>query len=111
MAAPEYEPQASLPEQNPEVMQYPEQIEIPAYIEKGGVQPVPNHPASLQDPQSGVTVAQNMTMQPAVVIPADQQTLRTWSKGSPSSSQTWLGVFWERVVKRALLLGRKVTVQ
>lgn len=111
MAFPEHETQASLPEQTPEVSHYPEQVEIPAYIEQGGVQPVPNHPSSLQDPQSGMTVAQNMTMQPAVVIPADPQTLRTWSKGSSSSSQTWLGVFWERVVKRALLLGRKVTVQ
>ena len=43
-----------------------------------------------------------------VAPPADDTTLTTWSKGSISSSLTWLGMFWIRVIKKALHFGWQV---
>jgi hypothetical protein len=49
---------------------------------------------------------------PARVItvspPGDQQTLIKQSKGSVSSSLTWLAAFWLRVIKKALHFGWSV---
>ena len=47
---------------------------------------------------------QVITVQP----PADDTTLSTWSKGSITSSLTWLGAFWIRVIKKALYFGWRV---
>jgi len=47
---------------------------------------------------------QVITVQP----PADNPTLVTWSKGSITSSLTWLGAFWIRVIKKALHFGWQV---
>lgn len=110
MAAPEYEPQAQQPDVAPEVQHYPEQPEIPAHIERAGVQSVPQHPASLQDPSTGQVVAQNTNMQPPVQVPADPATIHGWASGSPSNSLTWLGMFWERVIKRAVFFGKQIVI-
>jgi len=48
--------------------------------------------------------AQVITVQP----PADTTSLTTWSKGSVSSSITWLGAFWLRIIKKALHFGWKI---
>lgn len=49
---------------------------------------------------------------PAQVInvtpPAGQTTLLSWSKGPISSSITWLGMFWLRIIKKAVFFGWKV---
>lgn len=46
---------------------------------------------------------------PAQVIsvnpPADTTTLTAWSKGPITSSITWLGMFWLRILKKALHFG------
>lgn len=109
MAFSEFEPQPINPDTNPEIQEYPDAPEIPAHIEKAGVQVVPSVPASLQDDQ-GQVVAQSVGNAPPIQIPADPKVIQGWATGSPSSSLTWLGVFWERVIKKAILLGRKVVV-
>jgi hypothetical protein len=48
--------------------------------------------------------AQVITVQP----PYDPTTLTNQSKGSTTSSLTWLSAFWIRVVKKALYYGWKV---
>jgi hypothetical protein len=81
-------------------------------------------PETLQ--QSGVRVVQkNFTAQvkndkgqpliqtpPAQVItvtpPTDDTTLTSWSKGSITSSLSWLGMFWIRVIKKALHFGWRI---
>jgi hypothetical protein len=81
-------------------------------------------PETLQ--QSGVKVVQkNFTAQvkgdkgqpliqtpPAQVItvtpPTDDTTLTGWSKGPISSSLSWLGMFWIRVIKKALHFGWRI---
>lgn len=55
-------------------------------------------------PQAQTTPPPVVTIQP----PADNPTLEGWSKGSVSSSQTWLGAFWIRIVKKALLFGWRI---
>lgn len=49
---------------------------------------------------------------PAQVItvtpPAGSTTLTNWSKGSITSSLTWLGAFWIRVIKKAIHFGWQV---
>ncbi len=49
---------------------------------------------------------------PAQVItitpPTDDITLAGWSKGSITSSQSWLGMFWLRIIKKAIALGWKI---
>lgn len=47
---------------------------------------------------------QVITIQP----PADDATLSGWSKGSANSSLTWLGIFWIRIIKKALFFGWKI---
>ena len=40
--------------------------------------------------------------------PTDLETLTNWSKGSVDSSQTWLGMFWRRIVQKALHFGWRI---
>lgn len=109
MAFPENEPVPQQPEAAPEIQEYPDQPEIPAHIEQAGVQTIPPNPASLQDDQ-GQVLAQSQSSDPPVQIPADPQTIHGWASGSPANSQTWLGIFWERVIKKAMLFGKKVVI-
>lgn len=110
MAAPEYEPQPQQPNVSPEVQQYPEQSEIPAHIEQAGVQSVPHSPATLQDQDTGQIVAQNTNMQPPVPIPDTPEHIHEWTKGNPADTRTWNGVFFEKVIDQAKILGRKLLI-
>ncbi|MEK7550271.1 MAG: hypothetical protein AAB535_00595 [Patescibacteria group bacterium] len=44
----------------------------------------------------------------SVTPPAPQITLTSWAKGSITSSLSWLGTFWIRVIKKAMHFGWKV---
>jgi len=43
-----------------------------------------------------------------VSVPTEDSQLLAWSKGSTDESLTWFGVFWQRVIKRALHFGWRV---
>jgi hypothetical protein len=43
-----------------------------------------------------------------ISLPADQQKLTSWSKGPITSSLTWFGVFWLRLIKKAIHFGWKI---
>jgi hypothetical protein len=49
---------------------------------------------------------------PAQVInvspPANQTTLTGWSKGPITASISWLGMFWLRIIKKAVFFGWKI---
>jgi hypothetical protein len=56
---------------------------------------------------------QPLTQSPPIQViqvtpPADDTTLTTWAKGSTTSTKTWLGAFWIRVLKKALYFGWKI---
>ena len=83
---------------------HPEDISIPEALEKGGVKPIPSQPKPVQD-DSGQVLAQPQPAQsqvPTVSIPYDEETLHKWSKGSTSDARTWLAVFWERFILKAV---------
>lgn len=43
-----------------------------------------------------------------VTPPADEETLKVWSKGSIEDSRSWLGLFWKRIIEKALFFGWKI---
>lgn len=40
--------------------------------------------------------------------PESEKTLEEWTKGPVESAKTWLGMFWKRIIKKAVSLGWKV---
>ena len=107
MSAPEIEPRSPLPET---VREVPE--EIPRTVEQGiGVKPTPVQPQQVKS--NGQVIAQPVPVpasnKPTVSVPAvSQQQLDDYSKGSIVDSKTWFGVYWMRVVKKALQSGFSV---
>ena len=59
---------------------------------------------------------QQMMQSPAtqvvtITIPASQQQIADWTKGSPSDSLTWLATFWIRLIKKAIHFGWRVIMK
>lgn len=44
----------------------------------------------------------------AIVVPASYTTLLKAAKGKVVDSATWLAAFWIRMIKKAVLLGRRI---
>jgi hypothetical protein len=45
---------------------------------------------------------------PSIEVPLDEVTLTTYSKGVADDGATWIGVYWLRMIKKALHFGWKV---
>ncbi|EKE12349.1 MAG: hypothetical protein ACD_13C00234G0001 [uncultured bacterium] len=96
----------------PQVSERQEEFVIPETLQqKTGIQVVQkNFKAQIKD-DHGIPLIQTP---PSHVIevtpPADAKTLEDWSKGSVDSSQTWLGAFWQRVIKKAIHFGWRIAV-
>lgn len=94
----------------PQVTERQEEFVIPETLQqKTGVQVVqknfkPQIKNSSGQPLIQTPPVQVITVQP----PADDVTLIGWSKGPITSSQSWLGKFWIRIIKKALALGWKI---
>lgn len=107
--SPESQPRANTSEA---VSEHPETVAIPECIERSGVRQTPvNFTASVQDDSGRQLInapqAQNITIQ----IPANQTQLETWAKGSSENSLTWYGLFWLRLIKKAILYGWNVVIR
>ena len=82
---------------------------VPETLKQSGVQVVQKtFKAQVKDDKGQSLIQTPPTQFIAVTPPADSTTLTTWSKGSVSSSLTWLGAFWMRVIKKALHFGWQV---
>ncbi|HUC95171.1 MAG TPA: hypothetical protein VMR19_04195 [Candidatus Saccharimonadales bacterium] len=82
---------------------------VPETLKQSGVQVVQKtFKAQVKDDKGQSLIQTPPTQVIAVTPPADSTTLTTWSKGSVSSSLTWLGAFWMRVIKKALHFGWQV---
>lgn len=100
------------PEKEPDITQRDESApEIPEYIEKRGVVPVQTQPKKQQivvgdkgQPLMQTPQTQAVTIQ----IPADPQTLTSFSKGATDDSITWFGAYWLRLIKKALHFGWQI---
>jgi hypothetical protein len=87
-----------------------EEFIVPETLQNSGVATVQKNFKSQVQDVSGKPVIQTPPTQVINVSPpANQETLITWSKGPVTSSLTWLGAFWIRVIKKALHFGWKVT--
>ncbi len=87
---------------------YPEAPAVPPEIEKAGVTTTPTQFTAQVTDNSGQNV-----IQPTAVtfqVPTDTVTLSAWSKGSITSSLTWVGLFWLRMIKKAIHFGWRIVV-
>jgi hypothetical protein len=96
----------------PEIQEVNKEAEfvVPETLQQStGVQVVQkNFTAQVKDDHGQPLIQTPPTQIIQITPPADTEILTTWSKGSIDSTQTWLGAFWLRVVKRALLFGWKI---
>ncbi len=77
-----------------------------------GVQSVPSQVTVPTVDNMGAQLIQTPATQSATItIPATQQQLDDWSKGSPSDSLTWFAFFWLRLIKKALHFGWRVLMR
>lgn len=106
----EPKPQAPLPKEIEErAEELPPEVEaIEAGVQTTQVQPSTQVPTD----DSGKPLVQSQTTQALTVnIPAAQQQLSDWSKGSPAQSLTWFATFWLRIIKKALHFGWKIVTR
>lgn len=67
-----------------------------------------NFNAQVKDDSGAPLIQTPPTQVITVSPPASQTTLTSWSKGNITSSLSWLGAFWLRVIKKALHFGWRV---
>lgn len=86
----------------------PEVPEITERIEEAGVTTTPTgFTAQVTDDKGQNVITPTAT---TFQVPADTATLTSWSKGGISSSLTWFGAFWLRMIKKAVHFGWRVVV-
>lgn len=104
-ASPEIEKQ-----QTPQVEARAEEFIVPETLQQStGVKVVQkNFTAQVKGDKGQPLIQTPPTQVVTVTTPAPQATLTSWSKGPITSSLTWLGVFWLRIIKKALHFGWKV---
>ena len=89
-----------------------EEIQVPESLEKTGIEKVETaYKATVQDDQGKPLVQTPATKQVSIQIPRDKEILESSAKGKISSSLTWFGRFWLRMIKKALFLGKNVEVK
>ena len=82
---------------------------VPETLKQAGVKVVQkNFTAQVKSDKGKPLIQTPPTQVITVQPPADTVTLTNWSKGSIASSLTWLGMFWIRVIKKALHFGWQV---
>ena len=93
-----------------QVQEIPTVPEIPPEIEKGlNVQVVnKTFTAQVNDDKGKPLIQTPPTKVINITPPASQATLLTWAKGPITLSLSWLGMFWVRMIKKALHFGWSV---
>ena len=81
--------------------------QIPETAQRAGVTtPLTEFTAQVKD-NNGQDVIQPTAQ--TLEVPADNVTLTSWAKGSITSSLTWFGAFWLRIIKKAVHFGWRTT--
>lgn len=103
----EQEKTQSVPE---DVKVVPETAEIPREVEQGGTKSIPTQVTAQVTDDTGQSMMQTPTTQTTTIqLPADDDDINSWTKGSMTDSITWLGIFWKRMIKKAKHFGWKIT--
>jgi hypothetical protein len=99
-----------IPRPEPQIQEVKEaEFVVPETLSQSGVKVVQkNFTAQVKDDKGQPLIQTPPTQVITVQPPADDKTLTDWSKGSITSSLTWLGMFWIRVIKKALYFGWRV---
>jgi hypothetical protein len=97
----------------PEISQVSERQEefiVPETLQQStGIQVVQkNFKAQVNDDHGQPLIQTPPSQVITVTPPADDVTLTDWSKGSTTSSLTWLAAFWIRIIKKAMFFGWKI---
>lgn len=94
----------------PQVTERQEEFVVPETLQQNtGIQVVQkNFKAQVKDDAGKPIIETPPEKVVEVTLPTDTETLGTWVKGSADSSQTWLGAFWLRVIKKAIYFGWKI---
>lgn len=91
------------------IKEIPETPEVPSHLEQSGLTSRPTQITAQVSDDSGAPLIQTPVSQVVTItIPADQQQLADWSKGSPSDSLTWFAMFWLRMIRKAVHFGWKI---
>jgi hypothetical protein len=101
----EREPEPKVPEgivERPETL--PEKLEKEQHIK---VRPT-QFKKQVTDDQGKPMIHTPKAKTITISLPSDQQQLAAWSKGPITSSLTWFGVFWLRLIKKAMHFGWKI---
>jgi hypothetical protein len=101
------ETQSAKPE---EVTERPEDFVVPERISDIATPTQSQVSAQVADDQ-GRNLIQTPQPQGVVVrIPSDQSSLQAMSKGDPDNASTGFGIYWLRVIKKAVLFGWSVVM-
>lgn len=94
----------------PQITERREEFIVPETLQQStGVQIVQkNFKAQVKDDYGQPLIQTPPTQVITVTPPGDIATLTDWSKGSTTSSLTWLAAFWMRIIKKALFFGWKI---
>lgn len=95
----------------PEIKEVPTVPEISPDIERStGVKVVQKtFTAQVKGDKGQPLIQATPTQVISVSPPANQTTLVSWAKGPITSSLSWLGMFWIRIIKKAMHFGWKIT--
>lgn len=93
----------------PQIQERKEEFVVPETLQSSGVKVVQKtFKAQVSDDSGKPLITTPPTQVISVTPPSDTTTLTTWSKGNTSSSLTWLGAFWLRVIKKAIHFGWQI---
>lgn len=94
----------------PKVQERQEEFVVPETLQQStGMKVVQKNFSAQVKGDKGQTLIQTPPTQViSVSPPANQVTLAIWAKGPIASSVSWLGMFWIRIIKKALHFGWKV---
>lgn len=96
-------------EKQPQVEARPEEFIVPETLQQAGVKVVQKtFKAQVKDDKGQPLIQTPPTQVVNITPPASQPTLTSWAKGPITSSLTWLGAFWLRILKKALHFGWRV---
>lgn len=98
------------PEREPRtpVVERAEEFELPPHLEDTGIKGVETAVKARVKDKGRHLIQTPATKQVAIKLPTGQATVSTWSKGKTTNSLTWLGVYWLRMIKKAMHFGWKI---
>lgn len=85
-----------------------EEVEVPEHLEGTGMKAVETAFKARVKKGGRHLIQTPTTKKVAIKLPVDQGSLSSWSKGSVTSSLTWLATFWLRMIKKAKHFGWKI---